>query len=62
MFEYLKVPVLLKVLINSFLEVPVGFSNVTCLTARAFKLVDDIRLQRIWNFVLVAEQFAYFKS
>ena len=37
MFEYLRVPVYLKALMNSCLEVPVGFSNATCLTARAFK-------------------------
>ena len=37
MFEYLRVHVYLKVLINSCLEVAVGFSYVTCLTARAFK-------------------------
>ena len=62
MFENLRVPFCLKVLINSCSEMPVRFSYVTCLAARAFKQIDNMRLPGIWNFDLVAEQFAYFKS
>ena len=62
MFEYLRIFVFPQMLFNSCLQVALGFTNVTNITACTNKLVNDIGLKKFGDRVFTTEKLPIFNG